>query len=895
MTATIIPIRPDITPPPALAPGASSLPIQVSWFTNAFDAKDPIAKSQTYSWPEFIADLQSRLSASATSKDQLPMFVAALWKGSTRSKASVAALTLGVLDVDGIPQADLDRVCQALTPFQAAIYTSPSDPLPDGRRKVRIIVTVDQAVAPEDSRRLRTGLATALQVHSDPSTVDASRGFFAGHIGNGPRHLWISPGTAPVNARALIEAVPRLPERTAGASELPDTGGEADVFVGQIPQPVQAVLAETLSTLMVAGQKNQLLYSLGGLLRQWGWSVQDTAELARLTLELRSSTHGDVADQAAGVDTIVRGYFVDNKHGWGKVNELLGPEIAETLALHAPSISNTMRKVMTAVEASPFWQEQQRLSDAQLAERSAAQQAASTDGPTNTLPTSEAELLASVGREISLEHDIPLPEYVIDNLPWHMGAVNTLLSAPGGGKSPNFAVLAASLASGKPYHGSAVLKPGRVLVLAFEAPLTTASLIQRAARGMGAQDCMARIKCLEVTPGMLADPQAFARVVELAKLFEHMIIDTYSSAVDGDWEDSSFASVLKRLEVPGHGVFVAMHAVKEVDKLGGDFKAHHLAGTNMLRGATKAIVGVRHVDKERDPYHMRMWCIRSPDRQCEPFEFRLLDVSERDVDSPLGEGFVNPKWGLRSEPVQQKDEVLIVEDSREIAPHIVKAAIQILTDTFASEDQSVDRYRYRLDFTALERKLGLLGYGKQQIEDALLTRIYFAGAGYANVPAHQAPPSQVQPFVGTRGVKKEIMNIGLREPTPLTPFPGADVTGSREGPPVVPPRLPNVPGLPAYAAPGPASLPLESQPTNDDRIRHQLAQNSQQGGRERMPLGEFMEQVGLALPSEHDGKRRGELYTQLERIGAELFGAGFQVKRANGAREPATLTIPPIS
>jgi len=770
-----------------------TLPIQVSWFRDAFDAVDALTKSRTYTWPEFVADLAARLHGRAEGQDRrgLPMFVPAIWRASRRCKASVAAVTLGVLDLDGVPQSQVDAVCAALTPHQACIYSSPRDPMPDGSRKVRVIVAIDQAVDPSECKRLRRALAGALGVQFalDRSTeTDESRGFFVGALSDSaPRQLWVSPGQAPVQVGPLLATVPAEPPRdlTAGV-EIPDTGGEADEFVGRIDPTTRRVTAEYVSELMQPGQKNHLLYAFGGVLRQWGWSAEDAAEFAREALEHRSRTAGDVEDVVAGVETIVRGYFVDARHGWDTVKTLITEPHAQEIERCVPNRWRAAHEAITKAE-TPWLAEQQRQAEQRANERQAEQQATvervqALEGQLADDDCGFKEVLPGDGK--------PLDQLIagLDFVPRHGGAIAARINSA---KSPTAIEIGLMLANGHTWHGRAVQKC-QVLYMAAEKSFDLGDKRDRIARAHGFDP--RSMKMLDLDEA-LNKPEVALRLNELVRRSvikgkTVLFIDTYAAAVEGlEHNKSSYAEplrkMIKNITDLGACACVILHAKK------GDSAKIKAPGINDVEGslgvggAVTFAMGAFCPDED-DKTRVHYYPIRATRRDWAPFELRWVDVP--DPNDPT-----NDQWGLKSVMVEIKPDAEVAkrEDTpAELTSRVVKAATRYMTELCAS--QGVELRDDVIHTRSLSAVAEMIAKDCDTTSSKAAAAIEMCRVK-SNVGSE---PVSAFPFWGSG----DQLNLRFTRSTPTSTFDqrGAGTQAPETAPPQAPPVVPS-PQAPAHA------------------------------------------------------------------------------------------------
>lgn len=615
-----------------------TLPIQVAYFANAYDAISTFEKTRVHDWASFTADLAQRLTATANRKEALEMFVPAAWKGTQRNKASVACLTLGVLDVDGGTAEDADRLWERLQRYQACVYQSPRDN-PEGVRKLRVIVTLDSPIMPEDAGRFRRALAADLGVTFDPSTTDESRGFFVGALtGTAPRSLWTTNGTEPANVKALLLTAPATPKATAGSyDDLLE--GEASILLGDVAEEAQEACAEYLAATLPAGQKNAAVYALGGLLRQWGWSMHDGVETIRAALETRSTTHNDVDDIEAGVSTFARGYAVPNVHGFHAVKELFGEYTADQMAQVFPSSRKVTAELLANVAPGEMFGEPLEGEDAVDAAIAKATEAAAEAGE-EVDPINQGFLFAPPA---SGEPFRPL----IAGLEFAEGLGVAILGKYGRAKSPTAIEMGLCLSNGVPWADKPTVK-STVFYLAAEKTYDLREKRDRIARSLGLESMSMHMISLDQP---LNDPTLRGRLTRLvaAHRAKHkqpvvVFVDTYSASVEGvDHNSSLYAQplkeLLKELTEQGACVIPLLHARKgsAADKT----KPPTMDDAEGFGGIIGALSGTMGLySSEDDKTLITYCCVRPVRRGFNEFRRRWEDQA-----SPNGQ---DPEWGLRS-------------------------------------------------------------------------------------------------------------------------------------------------------------------------------------------------------------------------------------------------------
>jgi hypothetical protein len=824
-------------------------PIQATWFHDAFDAVDPFGKTRTYTWPEFVADLAQRLAFEGSDDDRrgLPMFTPAAWRGNRRLKVNVAALTLGVLDLDGIPQAELDRVCAALSPFQAAVYSSPRDPMPDGRRKVRVITALDQAILPEDCARLRVALSKALNVENDPSIrTDESRGFFVGRLKGAPaRQLWVSPGNQPVAVRPLMDTVPATPPKAIGSVDLPDTGGEADELVGPQKPATLAVLAETLSAAMRPGQKNLLIYALGGTLRQWGWSAQDAAELARLTLEHRSRTAGDVGDITAGVEAIVRGYFVDNPHGWDRVKELIGPT-ADVIEANVPTRWNASKRLMAELQQDPWYQAQTQA----LTDRAEAETA-------STAKLAAAQTDDFAGFRFLPPGDGKPFDALVEGLEFAPKLGIALLGKYGRAKSPTAIELGLSLANGIPWAGRKTQRC-EVFYFAAEKVFDLQEKRDRVARAMGVDPCsmgMAELDEPLNAPGIQKRMELLVqrRIATGAKVV--LFIDTYAASVEGlEHNSSEFSEPLKKILKATTGAGACVIPILHARKGGAADKPRpptmdDAEGVGGIMGALSGCMGVWGPDED-DKDRVQYVCVRPVRKGHAPFERKWVDVAQG----------AQADWGLRSEEhTAAEDAPAIDETMGTKVLAVVNAAAGLLRELCSKQ-------------------------GVELRPDVVHTRSLKAISELIAKPCGVTPSFAAQALVASRSPdivntqrlpfwgRADDLNLALTPSDPVNVFNGLGA-GYQEQAPPAPHEAPKIPQL---------APPL----VGSDQLRSAIEASRNAGGYDG-PAAEWFARARVPLPDEPIARR-----TAMNHARAYL-GPGDTLEGGNGKGRPAWLIIRP--
>jgi hypothetical protein len=210
----------------------ASTPIEITIYNGMYDTT-PIA-SDTLTFAELGDELEALIAQPARAKaEMLAIGPHRLRDGTTRANANVERMGAVIaLDVDkGL--VDLDDLLDTIRGYGigAIVYTSATDPNPDGSRRVRIFLLSEEH-APEQCWAVRKAAAELLGVTLDPQTKDASRLFFAGVLeGSEPRECYRIDGE-PLALVLLDLTMPEPPRAKAvggplGAARASDNAATA--------------------------------------------------------------------------------------------------------------------------------------------------------------------------------------------------------------------------------------------------------------------------------------------------------------------------------------------------------------------------------------------------------------------------------------------------------------------------------------------------------------------------------------------------------------------------------------------------------------------------------------------------------------------------------------------
>jgi hypothetical protein len=175
-----------------------------------------------------------------------------------------------VLDLDALSIGQFDDLKSLLQGTRAILYTTPSDDSETYVCKARVVVALDRELAPDECESFRRGLAVALGVEADRSTLsDPSRGFFMGRFEQDPAREFIEFDGEPIAVEEVLNCASTTVREDPSTTPTPDSHDPllSDVEHQQI--------TDVLEPACFDGQKHQLAKALGGWARQRGYSRGD--------------------------------------------------------------------------------------------------------------------------------------------------------------------------------------------------------------------------------------------------------------------------------------------------------------------------------------------------------------------------------------------------------------------------------------------------------------------------------------------------------------------------------------------------------------------------------------------------------------------------------------------
>lgn len=263
--------------------------IKFNRFANAY-TKAPAEQVST-DWSglcsrlERLAKTTAKPGDPAQRKKELPAWTAADMTEAYNNDANTRALTALPIDVDTAPASLIDVLeASCLSLF---VYASPSDPNPDGSRRLRIVAELSRPIAPAEVEHARLALAEHLGIGPGQGVESAkavSQVMFAGKLHGTPaRDTWRFAGEAldvdELMATPLTAPWKRAAKGAAKAVQALDRVGHED------PDERTAALLEALAEHWEAPgeatDRRGVLRALGGYLARRGWTDEQIAAVGR--------------------------------------------------------------------------------------------------------------------------------------------------------------------------------------------------------------------------------------------------------------------------------------------------------------------------------------------------------------------------------------------------------------------------------------------------------------------------------------------------------------------------------------------------------------------------------------------------------------------------------------
>lgn len=255
-------------------------------------------------------------------------------------------------------------------------------------------------------------------------------------------------------------------------------------------------------------------------------------------------------------------------------------------------------------------------------------------GSTPAGATKDSEWL----KHVQLADRTKLPEplkYLIDGLPLAPGGkVNTIIGAPNAAKSPFGMLLALCVASGKPFLGKPVLRPGPVVYVDNETGVLAELRDVRLCHGLGVERNAVPFEFAHMQSVFSeAFCEAFCQRLEQQPKPVLAVVDTYAGglAPDVDHNSPEFAHWLRQIakvgKITGCTMLVLMHEKKTQDTKRQSSLAMAL-GSYHAGGVMQSAITLFKEKPDDDPTLVTVLCGRAPEHSFTPFKVRWRDVDE---------------------------------------------------------------------------------------------------------------------------------------------------------------------------------------------------------------------------------------------------------------------------
>jgi AAA domain/Bifunctional DNA primase/polymerase, N-terminal len=438
----------------------------------------------------------------------------------------------------------------------------------------------------------------------------------------------------------------------------------AEVDAGDLAWRVArlAVACVVLDGWHVGGGRNVKSLGVTGGLLKMGWRADEVRDLMRA---VRECSGLDREDDARAVDNTIKNYEKDPNGvtGFGALLEDgdLEPHALQSIRRHART--PTTRALEAGLLSSRLGRHAQaeHLHD----ERDASGMLERVDNPhriaRNAAPPSDEDLL-SLGRLVSLAVPPKPIQYMCKGLQLAPGKISAVSGYGGMGKGPLLMYMLLCFASGQPIFGHPVERQ-RCMHFDFETGDMTRWRFERFARWLGldlaALEADSWISFVEAT-GKKIDGQWLDDLdLVVSKASIGVVgIDSYSSAVAGDQNESTYADVAWALGHVSHTRKTLMLSVVHENKGAGGKRADDdlkmIAGNGHLAFAMQSVISVVRPDpKVSKRYEVRS--ARGPEGGFAPFTVEWFDVpapEELSTGELIARGEDPTKWGLEVRRVE---------------------------------------------------------------------------------------------------------------------------------------------------------------------------------------------------------------------------------------------------
>lgn len=403
----------------------------------------------------------------------------------------------------------------------------------------------------------------------------------------------------------------------------------------------------------------------GGLLKM-GWKADEVRDLMRA---VREASGLDREDDRRAVENTIKNFEAGQEvTGFGALTTDGDLPLHDLDAIKKHARTPTQRSIDASLAMSRLGRHgaqaalinEARAVDGMTEEANAA---ATTRHEVHRRTTGDDDF-GCLGREIDLSKKPRLVRYICKGLGLAPGKISGLAGYGGTGKGPLLQYMALCVAAGLPIFGHQVERQ-RVFYTDFETGEVLAHRrFARLARAMGLDLAQLQkdrwILFVDSSGKRISDPwlDDIDEVIDKLKV-GLLCIDSYSSAVPGDQNESMYADVAWALgdisNRRGVTVLTVLHENKGAGGRRGDDDARNLAGTGILFAALQGLISVVRPDpKFKMRYELRS--TRGPEGGGAP-----VTIEWHDIEAPNGrlerwalleQGEDPAKWGLEPRVVE---------------------------------------------------------------------------------------------------------------------------------------------------------------------------------------------------------------------------------------------------
>lgn len=600
---------------PTDQPSPETCPIHATLYHGAKRPKPTRQDDFEGGWPQFVESLQDLIGTLPDCPDAAPPDIQkenmVAWSPHRLSKPyrhldNVRELTLMVIDVDRCNLVDLCDNLEAMG-WAALIYGSPSDSeeLPADARRVRVISPISRPILPSECEATRFAYAECLGLKPGQGVEgakDAAKLFFIGLLHGSDERLWAEAEGMAVDVDDLLSL--DLANDWRSTAKPNQIAGEvsSDIPADKVVDPA-------------------ILFAARELLRKGTQSVEGYGgeralfDLSRLGEKLLTDPF---ENQYLNADNL---------------------NIGED-----PAVQAQVLEAANPILCSPKWDQPKIAREAQRRAENAASPEERMDRRTK-LARREAEIAQpsyvegeadELGRIVDWGKPIEPLKYLCEGLGigW-VGKCAGVHGYAGTSKGLFVARLLLSAASGQPFLGHAVRRVP-VVYCDAETGAIAENRIKRLALAMGidlgelSRDGWWSFRHVSASLTELIDSGALERACTAADKGEGVVlgIDSYSSMVGGDENDSEYADPLWALGRLGQACnaipIVVMHDRKGTGVKGVGNPLEGVSGTNRLAAALAS--SIRLTPSEDNDRVITVGCTRAPEKRFDPIELTWADV-----------------------------------------------------------------------------------------------------------------------------------------------------------------------------------------------------------------------------------------------------------------------------